>query len=249
MTTEAAAAPRHAGAHYLRVLAALHETLVPRGYLEIGVRTGRSLALAGCASIGVDPRFALRENVMGGKPALHLFALTSDEYFARHDPRHLLPALDLAFVDGTHRAEFVLREIRAIERVAQPGSVIVLHDAVPTDLLMARRSDQPPFPPPITPGEVRIGDVWRLLPLLRRLRPDLILHVLDAPPSGLVLVTGLDPASRVLWDREADILAALPGMSLAEIGVEAFWAAQDVRPTAEFAGAALLARIPRFPPA
>jgi hypothetical protein len=249
MAQGAAPAPRHAGAHYLKVLAGLHEMLRPRGYLEIGVRTGRSLALARCASIGVDPRFALRENVMAGKPALHLFALTSDDYFAAHDPRTLLPALDLAFVDGTHRAEFVLREIRAIERAAHPGAVIVLHDALPTDLVMARRSDQPPYPPPIQPGEIRVGDVWRLLPLLRRLRPDLVLHALDSPPTGLVLVTRLDPSSRVLWDREPEILAALPGMNLAEIGVEAFWAAQDVRPTADYAGEALLARLPRFPPA
>ncbi len=30
------------------------------------------------------------------------------------------------------------------------------------------------------------GDVWKLIPILQRYRPDLQLTLFDAPPSGLV---------------------------------------------------------------
>ena len=42
-------------ASYLILLAAIHKTLMPRSYLEIGVGQGHSLALAKCPAIGVDP--------------------------------------------------------------------------------------------------------------------------------------------------------------------------------------------------
>jgi hypothetical protein len=45
-----------------------------------------------------------------------------------------------------------------------------------------------------------IGDVWQLARVLQRYRPDLFLLPLDAAPAGLLLVAGLDPANRVLWD-------------------------------------------------
>jgi hypothetical protein len=51
------------------------------------------------------------------------------------------------------------------------------------------------------------GDVWKAVFVLLRYRPDLRLTVIDARPSGLVLVEGLDPRSRVLDDNAERIAA------------------------------------------
>jgi hypothetical protein len=50
------------------------------------------------------------------------------------------------------------------------------------------------------------GDVYKVVPVLRRHRPDLILLPVGTEPTGLLLVLGLDPDSRVLDERYDDIL-------------------------------------------
>src|SRR5207248_918510 len=45
------------------------------------------------------------------------------------------------------------------------------------------------------------GDVWKLIVLLKKYRPDLSLHVVAAPPTGVCLVRKLDPASRFLAEN------------------------------------------------
>jgi putative intracellular protease/amidase len=45
------------------------------------------------------------------------------------------------------------------------------------------------------------GDIWKLASCLAELRPDLLLIPLDTAPTGLLLVAGLDPDNRVLWNR------------------------------------------------
>jgi len=50
----------------------MHSILKPRSYVEIGVNRGETLALADCASVGVDPEFLIDRDVVGKKPALTL---------------------------------------------------------------------------------------------------------------------------------------------------------------------------------
>jgi hypothetical protein len=40
--------------------------------------------------------------------------------------------------------------------------------------------------------------VWRVIPALKKYRPDLRIHTIAASPTGLCVVRGLDPASRVI---------------------------------------------------
>ncbi len=47
--------PRHEGTGYLRLLRRLHALKRPRSYLEIGTAAGKTLAVARCASIAIDP--------------------------------------------------------------------------------------------------------------------------------------------------------------------------------------------------
>jgi len=45
------------------------------------------------------------------------------------------------------------------------------------------------------------GDIWRLVLLLRKYRPDLGVKVIGTAPTGLGVVRGLDPDSSVLRDN------------------------------------------------
>ncbi|HUD65101.1 MAG TPA: discoidin domain-containing protein [Candidatus Sulfotelmatobacter sp.] len=201
--------PGLTGEHYLSCLRKLHSVLQPRTYLEIGTRHGESLKQARCAAIAVDPRFELNCRVpIESMPALCLFQTPSDRFFELYDPRSILKGpIDLAFLDGMHLMEYLLRDFIHTERACQKQSVIVLHDCVPFDYHMTRRVENDPkrrnlsaYPSWWT------GDVWKVLPVLRRYRPDLNVEVFNAQPTGLVVVRGLDPNSRVLADHYDEIV-------------------------------------------
>ena len=203
------ALPDMPGAEYRDCLRLIHAVLNPRTYLEIGCLDGETLALARCPAIGIDPAFEPRIAIGREAPAVFLFQMTSDDFFARHDPTRLLGhAIDLAFIDGLHLVENVLRDFINVERHCGPESMIVIHDCVPLDRYMAcrdqndtasrNRSRHPAF---------WTGDVWKILPILARFRPDLEIRVFNAPPTGMALVRRLDPANRTLAADYARIIA------------------------------------------
>jgi hypothetical protein len=183
---------------YLDFLRRLHEALDPPAYLEIGIRHGDSLALARRAAVGVDPGFELRVEL---PDRVALFEETSDEYFERDDPLkpfHGRP-IDLAFIDGMHLAEFALRDFVNVEEHAAWTSVAVFDDILPADPEMAARDRR---------TRAWTGDVYKILGILARHRPDLLCLRVGTEPTGLALVLGLDPGSRVLRDRYDAIAAA-----------------------------------------
>jgi hypothetical protein len=198
----------HEGLNYLALLSAIHRSFRPETYLEIGSDKGDSLRLASCTSIAIDPRFKISSDVIGEKPELHLFQKTSDAFFATEAARRIAPkGLDVAFLDGMHLFEFLLRDFIHTEKLCHWRSAILLHDCLPPNIEIAERD----YRPHLRTDEMwRIcwtGDVWKLIPILQHYRPDLRLTLFDAPPSGLVMVTGLDPESRVLERSYSEILA------------------------------------------
>src|SRR5207302_503530 len=100
---------------YLECLADLHRILQPRRYLEIGIRHGRSLALASCESVGVDPDPQLEVEL--GR-ATRVVEQTSDDFFQQYRGE----PFDLIFVDGMHLFECVLRDLINSERAATPNT-------------------------------------------------------------------------------------------------------------------------------
>jgi hypothetical protein len=183
--------------YYLDFLASLHDALAPRSYLEIGVRHGDSLALARCPALGVDPAPSLRVAL---PPQAALLRETSDEFFTRREPLAPLgggPA-DLAFIDGMHLFEFALRDFAGVERHSAWTSVAVFDDMLPREPVEAARDRR---------TRAWAGDVYKLLGIFARHRPDLVCLRVDTEPTGLLLVLGLDPASRVLLARYDEILA------------------------------------------
>ena len=195
--------PPHDGAPYQACLRALHEGLKPRSYLQIGDPEGETTGYASCPSIVVDPQLRLPGSAIGGKPVCHLYQMSSDAFFAAHDPLQILGRpIDLAYLDGLHLCESLLRDFIAAERVCGPKSLILLHDCIPLDLHMAVRdaADMTRRAQSVAPGWWT-GDVWRTVQALRHHRPDLRILGFRAPPTGLIIIGQLAPGSRLLVDR------------------------------------------------
>lgn len=196
----ALASVRLPGPPYRDVLRRLHELLRPRSYLEIGVETGATLALARAAerAVGVDPDASkLRRELL--PPCAEVFHRTSDAFFAQYERASLFGArhVELAFIDGMHWFEFALRDFANAESWSAPEGTIVLHDCLPVFPLTASRERRTKF---------WVGDVWKVVPILRAYRPELRVKIVATAPSGLCVVRGLDPGSRVLRTRHDAIV-------------------------------------------
>jgi hypothetical protein len=181
------------GENYVEVLARIQRHLRPRTYLEIGVETGLSmrLTLPETRAIGIDPQPKLSEPLA---PHVRFFQQTSDDFFAQHDVRAELGGLpvDLAFIDGMHLFDYALRDFINVERWCTPASTVIIDDCFPMDRRTAQRNRTTAF---------WTGDVWKLVVLLKKYRPDLAIHTVATPPTGMCIVRKLDPASIFLADN------------------------------------------------
>ena len=165
-------------------LARLHQLTSPRTYLEIGIESGYSMALTRVPSIGIDPEFNIVAEIQAD---VHLARTTSDEFFARKAPlAHLpVPVLDLAFIDGMHLAEYVLRDYLAVERFTTPASVVVFDDMLPRSVEEAARRRTTKY---------WTGDVFKALDALREQRPDLLVIEVATTGTGTAVVLFPDAA-------------------------------------------------------
>jgi hypothetical protein len=190
---------RHTGIRYIEFMKFLAQQQAPRTYLEVGTRNGESVAQVDCDVICVDPMFKLTMDLVKKRRRAMLFQMTSDEFFETYDIRQFFPnGLDLSFLDGMHLFEFLLRDFINAEKYCHDKSIILLHDCLP-------------FSPDITsrvqkPG-AWTGDVWKVLAILKKYRPDLKVIFFDCPPTGLAAVTNFDPKSTVLKDAYDEIVA------------------------------------------
>jgi Methyltransferase domain len=188
---------------YLYFLRQVHETLQPESYLEIGVRRGRSLARSSVPSIGVDPAYDIAPDLTFGDEVT-LARHTSDDFFALDAPLASLPneRIDLSFIDGMHLYEFALRDFMNIERFSRPGSVIVFDDVLPRNSLESQRDRE---------TSAWTGDVWKIIPTLHKLRPDLMTIQVGTRPTGLLMVLGADAGSTVLQSHYEELLTSWAG--------------------------------------
>lgn len=193
---------------YLGLLEQIHERLLPRTYLEIGVNEGHSLRLArpGTRTLGVDP-----EPRLADRGEAELFGLTSDDFFARHDLDAVLDGvpLDLVFIDGMHLFEFVLRDLINVGRYATPTTTVLLHDCYPISAETATREHR---------TYLWTGDVWKVVLCLKEYCPGVEVRVVDAPPAGLGIVRHLDEGASArlerLYDEIVDRFIDLPYSTL-----------------------------------
>lgn len=193
------------GIPYLGWLEKLYHFLKPRNVIEIGVSQSASLARvpAPAIAIGVDP---VPSVIYPLQTEAHIFAETSDDFFARRNVRELLRGepLSIGFIDGSHLFEQALRDFINLEKYCGPNSLIMFHDTVPLDEFTQRRVPETHF---------STGDVWKTILCLKQYRPDLEIFTIATAPTGLTLVTGLDPRSTILaeiYDRALAELLNLP---------------------------------------
>jgi hypothetical protein len=208
------------GLGYKEFLSKFHASRTPQSYLEIGVNKGKSLASVTCSSVGIDPKFILSSEVVGKKPFLFLAQMTSDDFFSRFDLFSFFPnGVDVAFLDGMHLFEYLLRDFINAEKFAHKDSVYFMHDCLPINYEMAER---------VRNGRARLdqqfgtywtGDVWKLYPILKEFRPDLEITILDCPPTGLVMIRNMDSKSTILRDNYDAIVARYSDVVLDEEGL------------------------------
>lgn len=181
------------GEDYFALLSRIITHLKPRTYVEIGVFEGSSLRLAKTAKrvVGIDPAPKITWPL---EPHMQVFKTTSDAFFAQNDLLAVLGdrRVDLAFIDGMHQFEFALRDFANLERCCHQKSVILVQACYPLDEESAGRE----------PRDSRwSGDVWRLIALLKKHRPDLHIQTIGTAPTGLAVIQNLNPESRLLLDQ------------------------------------------------
>lgn len=212
------------GVPYLDFLALLNAHLAPQSYLEIGTNHGESLSRFTCDAIAVDTEFLLQENMLGQRDRSFLFRMSSDLFFRNQNVRSFFPrGVDLAFLDGMHRVEYLLRDFINTEAAAHRRSLVLLHDCLPLNARMARRSYVPGGPEEGDNSHAWTGDVWKLLPILKQFRPDLRIVLLDCPPTGLVAISHLDPESTVLDETYHEIMDEFGPLSIESYGLARLW--------------------------
>lgn len=200
---------RMPGDGYLVWLERLYGSLAPETVIEIGIYQGASLALLQppTVAIGIDPTPTVTFPL---KTETYIFAETSDEFFAQHRPEKLLAGrpLSVAFIDGLHLYEQALRDFIHLETYCGPRSLILFHNTVPLDEATQSRARDTEF---------HTGDVWKTVLCLKHYRPELDIFTIATPPTGLTIVTRLDPTSRVVSDSYEEAVARFIDMPFSEI--------------------------------
>lgn len=227
----------HRGRSYMDLLAQLSRAAAVQRYLEVGVAQGWVFSGIACRhGVGVDPEFILKTNVAANKTKVSLYQVMSDTFFEHLNLRRDIGGrVDLAFLDGMHLFEFLLRDFMNTEAICRRDSIIAMHDCLPLNEPMAERD-------PMVAHERSLGteqegwwtgDVWKIVPILKTYRPDLDVMLVDAFPTGLVIVTGLDPSSRVLKRNYPAIFEAFSKMPNDRAAIARMYADHALTPADE----------------
>ena len=134
-------------------------------YLEIGVKTGGNFSqIQAKRKIGVDPtmgikltgisklkryaRKAVNNRIYMSSKNVVLYQMTSDEFFSSE----YVEPIGIAFIDGLHLFDQVIRDYLNVQNHLEPNGVVVLHDCLPASCLSATRERS---------SKHWNGDVWK----------------------------------------------------------------------------------------
>lgn len=205
------------GINYRTLFKRIHDAFVFDCYIEIGCRSCETLALSRSTTIGVDPFFKAEINFIQKKPAVYMMQMTADDFFASRFLEKNGLRLSLSFIDGMHLIDYVLTDFVNVERASAPDGAVLIHDCVPFSYIMTTRDLEN------LPSKAWTGDVWKIIPILREYRPDLTVDVLDCSPTGLAVVSGLDPGNTDLVAKRDEILTKYLEWELEDFGLDAYY--------------------------
>lgn len=206
--------PKATGTHYLEVLDAVEAITKPDLYLEIGSRSGTSLARRKCSFVGVDPEFKIEAPVYNAGRQMHFMQMTSDDFFDSGFLSKLGLTPQMAFIDGMHLFEFALRDFINAEKVMDRGGLVFFHDVLPFNAGMTSRT--------YVTGTPWTGDVWKTILALVETRPDLRIDVISAAKTGLACVRGLKGADAPWKASHDEIMARYLGLGISSYGIQSY---------------------------
>ncbi|MBN2343270.1 MAG: glycosyltransferase [Deltaproteobacteria bacterium] len=188
-----------ASLNYLSIIKKIHQTVQPKLYFEIGVDKGKSISLARCVAVGVDPSCEITSSLFN---PTQIFRITSDEFFNQENrcTAVLGTGIDLAFIDGMHLAEYVVRDFINVEKWSKENSVIILDDVFPEQMEMSLRTRD---------FDAWCGDVYKTILILLKYRPELKISVFEAfigpYRKGIAVISNLDRHNVVLQEHYTEI--------------------------------------------
>ena len=177
--------------------------------------------------MGIDPAFEITN---GFSAPVRIFREESDAVFQNVEraQRLQLNQTDLAFIDGMHLAEYVVRDFINVERFCAPGCVAIIDDVYPEQQEMAERDRT---------FNAWCGDVYKIIPILKQYRPDLDVRVYEAFAGpyrkGVALISGLTPDNTALSDNLGEIEAAIARGEYAVNSIDALTDLLPVHPVEE----------------
>jgi len=187
------------GESYGYFLTQFHRWINPGCYVEIGVETGATLALAQTETIaiGIDPNPVISVPLSN---KTQVYDVESDIFFKRNEEELILKenSIDFSFIDGLHIFDQALRDFINVEKFSHSETVIAIHDCLPLDALSSEAERTTNF---------WSGDTWKVMAILRCYRPDLTCFTIPASPTGLGVVSNLDPKNTILEDNYDEIIA------------------------------------------
>ncbi len=154
-------------------------------YLEIGVLGGYVFFGIKCSrKIAVDPEFRFNWRGRLGETIRNpyninakFFEATSDAFFEKDASSVFRQRkLEIALIDGMHEFDYVLNDVNNCLRYLSDNGVLILHDCNPLT---------PEAAVPFNAWKERgysghwNGDTWKVIPYLKKHRPDLDVFVAD----------------------------------------------------------------------
>jgi hypothetical protein len=199
---------------YVQFLALMKRILRPHTYIEVGIGEGATFFSDPVPEfvIGIDPNLQFGATLASRTPncrGMVIMRSSSDEAFAEFSSHNTLGdhKADMAFVDGLHHSDVVLRDIANCARVSRENALIFVHDVFPGNEAQASRQ-------PI--AGAWMGDVYKVVPVIVRLLhwvPTLLIK--DIAPSGMFILRATGDIYGSIFNRYQMLVAAMESCEFA----------------------------------
>lgn len=210
--------PEINGEHYQHVISKIETYVNPEWYIEIGSRSGASLARRKCNFIAIDPVFEIKDNVFNDSKKFLFFQQKSDDFFAEGFLKKNKIEPDLAFIDGMHLFEYALRDFINLQSVMAEDGVICIHDVCPFNYEMTTRDVDY-----LAQGRPWTGDIWKVVLALKKFQPNLSVTVLNCHRTGLAVVKNLSKSDKNLTKKYDEIIDDFINVELQDLGAKEYY--------------------------